>query len=94
MPKPENNHEISSIPTESDGSGGYGLGIYKPGSQYKEKALEFFQQCVGKEVYERAMSSEVGKRHYYVAVRTFLSQTDWEKFVWIEEHGSLAGFPD
>ena len=69
------------------------LGIYKPGLPYKEEALSFFRSCVGEELYERAMSSEAGKQHHYVAARTLLSQTDWEKFVWIEQHGSLDGFP-
>ena len=40
------------------------------------------------------MSSEAGRRHRYVAARAFLNQADWEKFVWIEQHGSLAGYPE
>jgi len=39
------------------------------------------------------MSSAAGRAHHYVAARAFLSQSDWDKFVWIEEHGSLDGFP-
>ena len=69
------------------------LCIYKPGFQFKEEALQFFRQCVGEDAYDRAMNSEVGKLHHYVAARVLLSQADWEKFVWIEEHGSLDGFP-
>ena len=67
-------------------------GIYTPGA-YKDEAKAFFRQCVGAEIYERAMSSEAGRRHHYVAARAFLNQADWEKFVWIEQHGSLAGYP-
>ena len=69
------------------------LGVYRPGLRYRERSLAFFRACVGEEVYERAMSSEAGRRHHYVAARAFLGQADWEKFVWIEEFGSLAGFP-
>ena len=38
-------------------------------------------------------SSDVGRRHHYVVARVLLNQADWEKFVWIEEYGSLDGFP-
>ncbi len=53
--------------------------------------MDFFRLCVGKATYELAMNSEAGKQHYYVAARAFLNQDDWEIFVWIEQHGSLAG---
>ena len=69
------------------------LGVYQPGFQYREASLAFFRQCVGDETYDRAMSSEAGRRHHYVAARLFLDQADWEKFVWIEQYGSLDGFP-
>ncbi len=39
------------------------------------------------------MNSEAGRAHHYTAARAFLSQTEWEKLVWIEEFGSLDGFP-
>ncbi len=68
--------------------------IYKPGFQFREEALEFFRLCVGRDAYNRAMSSEAGKNNHYVVARAFLSQSDWEKFVWIEKHGSLVGFPE
>ncbi len=68
------------------------LGEYRSGA-YQEEAKAFFRNCVGEEIYARAMNSEAGRRHHYVAARAFLNQTDWEKFVWIEEHGSLNGFP-
>ena len=69
------------------------LGIYRPGFQHKEESLRFFKECVGEEAYNKALGSEVGRAHHYAAVRAFLSQAEWEKFVWIEEHGSLIGFP-
>ena len=68
------------------------LGEYRSG-EYQEEAKAFFRACVGDENYERAMNSEAGRRHHYVAARAFLNQSDWEKFVWIEEHGSLNDFP-
>ena len=70
------------------------LGVYKPGLKYRKESMAFFRSCVGEETYTRAMSSEAGRLHHYVAARAFLSQADWEKFVWIEEFGSLAGFPE
>ncbi len=78
-----------------DGVGGEAarLGIYRPDFRFKEASLAFFRQCVGEETYRRAMSCEAGRRHHYVVARAFLDQADWEKFVWIEQYGSLEGFP-
>ena len=45
------------------------------------------------EMYEKAMSSDAGRTHPYAVARAILNQADWEKYVWIEEHGSLEGFP-
>ena len=70
------------------------LGVYRPGFRFKTESLRFFRQCVGEETYACAMQSEAGKRHHFVVARAFLSQEDWEKFVWIEEFGSLKGFPE
>ena len=70
------------------------LGIYKPGFRYKKESLQFFKACVGDEVYGKAMNSEAGRAHHYTVARAFLNQSDWEKFVWIEEYGSLEGFPE
>ena len=74
------------------GGGTAALGVYQPGFRYREAALAFFRQRVGEETYAHAMSSEAG-RHHYVAARIYLDQADWEKFVWIEQYGSLDGFP-
>lgn len=70
------------------------LGVYKLGFKYKQESLDYFRQCVGDETYRLAMNSEIGRAHHYAAARAFLSQRDWERFVWIEEYGSLAGFPE
>ena len=74
-------------------AGGHTLGIYRPGFHHKKESLRFFRACVGDEMYEKAMSSDAGSAHHYVVARRFLNQTDWEKFVWIEEYGSLEDFP-
>lgn len=69
------------------------LGVYSPDFRYKKESLQFFKACVGEDVYTRAMSSEAGRAHHYTVARAFLNQADWEKFVWIEQFGSLDGFP-
>jgi len=74
-------------------SGGQALGIYRPGFRHKKESLRFLKACIGDDVYARAMNSEAGRTHHYVVARTLLNQADWEKFVWIEEHGSLDSFP-
>ena len=74
-------------------SGGRALGIYRPGFRFKKESMQYFRSCVGEDVYSKAMSCDAGRAHHYVVARTLLNQTDWEKFVWIEEHGSLNDFP-
>ena len=68
------------------------LGVYKPGL-YKEKAKEFLRECVGEEIYGKVMNCDAGRLHHYVPARVLLSQPDWEKFCWIEQYGTLDGFP-
>ena len=92
----ENNKNIRTLDTDELNSvrGGAGhLGVYRTGLRHKKESLEFFKACVGDEIYEKAMKSEAGREHHYTVARAFLSQKDWEKFVWIEEFGSLDGFP-
>ena len=86
-------HALSADQTETVPGGSGQLGVYRPGFRFKKEALRYFRQCVGEETYARAMRSEAGKRHHFVVARAFLNQEDWEKFVWIEEYGSLKGFP-
>ncbi len=83
------------MPDRSEPVGGRvcALGVYKPGFRYRKESLQFFRSCVGDDTYSRAMSSEAGKAHHYAVARAFLNQADWERFVWIEEHGSLDSFP-
>ena len=93
-----NNHqpgyEISIDQTGAARGGSRILGIYRPGFRFKRESLAFFRLCVGEETYTRAMQSEAGKQHHFVVARAFLNQENWEKFVWIEEYGSLKGFPE
>ena len=83
---------LISEPPGSD-FGAARLGVYRQGFRHRQESLQFFRQCVGDDVYAKAMNSEAGREHHYTVARAFLDRTDWEKFVWIEEHGSLAGFP-
>ena len=91
MEKCDNVHMLHTEPSALN-TNSPALGVYAPGA-YKDEAKAFFRLCVGAEIYERAMNSEAGRRHHYVAARAFLNQADWEKFVWIEQHGSLTGYP-
>ena len=66
---------------------------YYPGT-YKDEANAFLKERIGEEVYNHVMSQTNGREHSYVAARVFLKDRDWEKFVWIEQQGSLEGFPE
>lgn len=93
MSKREIVREPGPDPLGSVSGGTRSLGMYRPGFRYRNESLDFFRQCVGEETYQLAMNSDAGRAHHYVVARAFLNQTDWEKFVWIEEYGSLDGFP-
>ena len=67
-------------------------GKYLPGN-YKKEANAFLRTCMGEQMYEKVMSSDAGRRHPYVAAKLFLSEDDWKKYVWIEQYGSLDGYP-
>ncbi len=87
-------HILDPEQLESVGGCKNPLGVYRPGFQYKQESLDYFRQCVGEKTYQLAMNSDAGRAHHYTVARVFLNQTDWEKFVWIEEFGSLDGFPE
>ena len=87
-------HVLSPDQLESVSGGTETLGVYRPGFQFKQESLDYFRQCVGEETYQLAINSDAGREHHYAVARAFLSQRDWEKFVWIEEFGSLDGFPE
>ena len=85
---------LSPDQLESVSGGTDTLGVYRPGFQFKQESLDYFRQCVGEETYQLAINSDAGREHHYAVARAFLNQKDWEKFVWIEEFGSLDGFPE
>jgi len=93
MSKRETIHELDPNQLDLIRGGTINLGIYRPGFQHKQESLDFFKHCVGEETYRLAMNSDAGREHHYAVARVFLNQKDWEKFVWIEEFGSLDGFP-
>ena len=88
-------HKLKPDQPEMITGGTGGLGVYRPGFpyRYKKESLRFFKGCVGEDVYLRAIGSDAGREHHYTVARAFLDQEEWEKFVWIEEYGSLDGFP-
>ena len=87
-------HVLSPDQLESVSGGTGALGVYRPGFQYKQESLDFFRHCVGEETYQLAMNSDAGRAHHYTVARAFLNQKDWEKFCWIEQYGTLDGFPE
>lgn len=66
-------------------------GAYRPG-EYGKEALAFLRDRVGDAQFERIMGRADSRQHPYVAARVFLSPLDWDKYVWIERHGSLEGY--
>ena len=93
MENRQTEYGFSTDQLEAARGGNHALGVYRPGFRFKKESLRYFRQCVGEETYARAMQSDAGRQHHFVVARAFLNQSDWEKFVWIEEHGSLEGFP-
>ena len=69
---------------------GYGA-RYSPGP-YKTESLRFIKECLGEEKFSRLLGNDESRKHPYVAAKLFLTLQDWNKFVWIEHHGSLDGF--
>ena len=66
-------------------------GNYVPGI-FTAEAMFFMQTCLGDEKYKRIMGTEKARQHPYVAAKLFLTPSEWEKYVWIEQNGSLEGF--
>ncbi|MBR3740006.1 MAG: hypothetical protein IKN04_06020 [Clostridia bacterium] len=93
MTRSERIGELSPDQLEQFSGGAPALGIYRLGFRFKNESMQYFKSCVGEDVYSKAMNCDAGRAHHYVVARTLLDQADWEKFVWIEEHGSLKGFP-
>lgn len=85
--------QLNTDEPENVSGGAAPLGVYRSDFQHKAESLRFFKECVGDEIFAKAMNSDAGRAHHYTVARAFLSQENWEKFVWIEQYGSLAGFP-
>lgn len=64
--------------------------------KYIDEANEFLEQCMGGNAYKEALHQGLeGQDTYpYVVARLHLGPDDWNKYVWIENNGSLAGFPE
>ena len=64
---------------------------YSPGI-YKTEAVLFLKQCLDSDTFDRLCKSENFRRNPVVAAKIYLRGEDWNKYVWIEQHGSLDGF--
>jgi hypothetical protein len=68
-----------------------GRDMYVPG-EYQAEALAFLKSCLGEQRYEQIMSPAKARQYPYVAARLFLSPKDWDKYAYVEQHGTLQGF--
>lgn len=59
---------------------------------FTQEADAYFRTMVDANTYQRIMGYENGRAHPYVAARILMDNAQWEKYVWISHHGSLAGF--
>ena len=57
---------------------------------YQTEALQFLKEHMDEKTFDLIMKKDSKKP--YVPAKIFLSPSDWEKYAWIEEHGSLDGF--
>ena len=68
-----------------------GAGAYAPGD-YKKEAADFLRAHMDESIFALIPDDDGERRLSCVAARVFLSAEDWEKYVWIEQHGSLDGY--
>ena len=66
-------------------------GAYRPG-EFKQEAMAFLREHITPSQYEQIMARADSRKYPYVAARLFLSPPDWDRYVWIEHHGTLDGF--
>ena len=57
---------------------------------YLTEVVSFLKEHMDEKTYN--MVVQRGEKKPYVAAKVFLSPSDWRKYVWIEQHGSLDGF--
>ena len=83
--------EAKEMPVWGTGTPEAVKGKYTPG-QYRDEAKSFLRASMDKNVYDMLMQRRSSSMHTYVIAKMYLSAGDWCKYVWIEHHGSLAGF--
>lgn len=67
--------------------------VLRPGGAYRREAVAYMRQRLGPERFNQIMSSCGSFAKYpYVAAKLFLSVEDWNRYVWIEWHGSLDDY--
>ena len=64
---------------------------YSPG-KYKTEAVSFLKQCLDSDTFAKLCKSENFRKNPVVGAKIYLSAENWNKYVWIEQHGSLDGF--
>ena len=58
---------------------------------FLQEADAFLRTQIDRETYQKIMGHEAGRAHPYVAARIVMDDEQWEKYLWISHHGSLAG---
>ena len=58
---------------------------------FVDEADAFLRTQIDQETYQKIMGHEAGRAHPYVAARIVMDNEQWEKYLWISHHGSLAG---
>ena len=61
--------------------------------KYPLESAAFLKQCIGNERYDLLINRSRKCPFLYVIARIVLKPDDWNKYVWIEHHGTLEGFP-
>ena len=79
-----------NLPMRSPENSG-SIADYSPGV-YKEEAVAFLKQCLDEDVFEKLCRNEIFRRNSVIGAKLFLSIADWNKYVWIEQHGTMDGF--
>ena len=79
-----------NLPMRSPENSGI-IADYSPGV-YKKEAAAFLKQCLDEDVFEKLCRNENFRRNPVIGAKLFLSIADWNKYVWIEQHGTMDGF--
>ncbi len=68
------------------------IAVYSPGI-HKKEAVAFLKQRLDEDIFEKLCSNESFCRNPVIGAKLFLCVEDWNKYVWIEQHGSLNSYP-